>query len=296
MNPDQKYLITMINSTASKLKQLEYAHGVVPTDKFQQRINILEEKLFNYRAELNDFPVQPAPIARTKLEKLQRKLRHAVPYFYYLTPEGYRIDFTYPTEMTILEMEKVEAKFESIIRSAKRVLKRKQDELYSIHRFGEMPHIDESNYYVSDYIRRMRVVTFGVKRTVKFSFPRSMVINDLLNAFESLKEHHKSAVANRMKTDSEIKDSLENEIREMALTIAQHLGQELKETQQGFFVYSGDKKLKISKSGFVRHWFSAESFSGFDDYEFWIEKVRLEGKGTPLANHAAYHVSKRKLA
>ncbi|WP_147473655.1 hypothetical protein [Pseudomonas ficuserectae] len=90
--------------------------------------------------------------------------------------------------------------------------------------------------------------------------------------------------------------SIENEIREMVITISQHLGHEMKETPQGIFVYAGDKTLKISKSGFIRHWFSAESFSGFDDYYSWIEKIRLKGKGTLLANHAAYHVSKIKLA
>lgn len=88
--------------------------------------------------------------------------------------------------------------------------------------------------------------------------------------------------------------AITNEIREMVITISQNLGHELKETPQGFFVFSGDKKLKISKSGFIRHWFSVKSFSDFDDYELWIEEIRIERKGTPVANHVEYHVFKTK--
>jgi hypothetical protein len=79
----------------------------------------------------------------------------------------------------------------------------------------------------------------------------------------------------------------------MIRTVSEFHGHEIIEKTTGFFVYSGDKILKISKSGFVRHWFSAEPFNDFEDYEYWIEKIRTEGKGTPVANHVAYHFSKK---
>lgn len=119
---------------------------------------------------------------------------------------------------------------------------------------------------------------------------------ELINRVNKEREWTGGVIVSETDFTDDSKRSTTNEIREMVITISQHLGHEMRETPQGFFVYAGDKVLKISRSGFIRHWFSAESFSGFDDYEFWIEKVRLEGKGTPLANHAAYHVSKRKLA
>ncbi|WP_147480967.1 hypothetical protein [Pseudomonas caricapapayae] len=81
-------------------------------------------------------------------------------------------------------------------------------------------------------------------------------------------------------------------IREMVMTISEFHRHEMVEKTTGFFVYAGGKILKISKCGFIRHWFNVKPFNGFDDYEYWIEKIRTEGKGTPVANHAAYHVYK----
>ncbi|MFI3044469.1 hypothetical protein [Pseudomonas coronafaciens] len=121
------------------------------------------------------------------------------------------------------------------------------------------------------------------------------VLNPRINHWRKTLSIYKKELKYLSGYDRYLIRSIENEIREMVITISQHLGQKLKETPQGYFVYAGDKVLKISRSGFIRHWFSTESFHDFDDYEFWIEKIRLKGKGTPLANHAAYHVSKRKL-
>ncbi|KTB91605.1 hypothetical protein AO073_01655 [Pseudomonas syringae ICMP 11293] len=84
-----------------------------------------------------------------------------------------------------------------------------------------------------------------------------------------------------------------SEIHEMIYTIAGYHGHVFMENKRGYVVQAGNKTIRISEEGFIRHWFSSESFDGFNDYEFWIEKVKKEGKGTPVANHAAFHVSKR---
>ncbi|RMO65487.1 hypothetical protein ALQ37_200098 [Pseudomonas syringae pv. aptata] len=118
------------------------------------------------------------------------------------------------------------------------------------------------------------------------------VLNPRINRWHDSLSNYTKELSDLLESERVLNRSIANEIREMVITITQHLGHAMRETPQGFFVYAGDKVLKISRSGFLRHWFSAESFSGFDDYEFWIENVRLEGKCTPVANHAAYHVSK----
>lgn len=118
------------------------------------------------------------------------------------------------------------------------------------------------------------------------------LLNPRIDRWHNLLSIYNKELNDFSESDRCLKKSIANEIREMIITISQHLGHEMKETPQGFYVYAGDKVLKISRSGFIRHWFSAESFNDFDDYEFWIEKIRLKGKGTLLANHAAYHVSK----
>ena len=119
------------------------------------------------------------------------------------------------------------------------------------------------------------------------------IFNPRMNHWRDTLRIYKKELKYLSRNDRFLIRSIENEIREMVITISQHLGHEMKETPQGFFVYAGDKVLKISRSGFIRHWFSSESFHDFDDYDFWIEKIRLKRNGTPLANHAAYHVSKR---
>lgn len=121
------------------------------------------------------------------------------------------------------------------------------------------------------------------------------VLNPRIHRWHDSLSNYTKELSDLLESERVLNRSIANEIREMVITITQHLGHEMREMPQGFFVYAGDKVLKISRSGFLRHWFSSESFNDFDDYEFWIEKIRLKGKGTPLANHAAYHVSKRKL-
>lgn len=118
------------------------------------------------------------------------------------------------------------------------------------------------------------------------------VLNPRIDRWHNLLSIYNKELNDLSESDRFLNRSVTNEIREMVITISQYLGHEMRETPQGLFVYAGDKVLKISRSGFIRHWFSAESFNDFDDYEFWIEKIRLKGKGTPVANHAAYHVSK----
>lgn len=84
------------------------------------------------------------------------------------------------------------------------------------------------------------------------------------------------------------------EISEMVHTIAKYHNHVVKENSFGYVICAEKRKLNISHDGLVGGYFSVEPFDGFDDYGFWINKVKTNSYGTVIADNIAFHLSKTK--
>ena len=88
--------------------------------------------------------------------------------------------------------------------------------------------------------------------------------------------------------------SLKHEISEMVQTIAAYHKHTFKDTSLGYVIRAGKRRLNITHDGLVGGYFSVEPFDGFDDYDFWINKVKTNSYGTVIADNIAFHLSKTK--
>ena len=88
--------------------------------------------------------------------------------------------------------------------------------------------------------------------------------------------------------------SLKHEISEMVQTIAAYHKHTFKDTSLGYVIRAEKRRLNITHDGLVGGYFSVEPFDGFDDYDFWINKVKTSSYGTVIADNIAFHLSKTK--
>ena len=95
-------------------------------------------------------------------------------------------------------------------------------------------------------------------------------------------------------TDLTDEPSFVYEIREMIKAIAAYHKHTFKNTSLGYVICAEKRKLNISHDGLVGGYFSVEPFDGFDDYGFWINKVKTNSYGTVIADNIAFHLSKTK--
>ena len=97
-------------------------------------------------------------------------------------------------------------------------------------------------------------------------------------------------------TDFTDESSLVYEIREIIKAIAAYHKHTVKDSSLGYVIFAGERRLNITHDGLVGGYFSVESFDGFDDYDFWINKVKTDSYGTVIADNIAFHLSKTKNA
>lgn len=97
-------------------------------------------------------------------------------------------------------------------------------------------------------------------------------------------------------TDFTDESSLVYEIREMIKAIAAYHKHTFKKTSLGYVICAEKRKLNISRDGLVGGYFSVVPFDGFEDYDFWINKVKTDSYGTVIADNIAFHLSKTKNA
>ncbi|MBD8804295.1 MULTISPECIES: hypothetical protein [Pseudomonas syringae group] len=89
--------------------------------------------------------------------------------------------------------------------------------------------------------------------------------------------------------------SFHSETREMIETIAEFYEHRVSETGSGIVVGGDGIHLVFNKDGEITYCiFEGNDVNQIIDYEKWVELVRANDAGTPLANHAAFHMSKRK--
>jgi len=88
-----------------------------------------------------------------------------------------------------------------------------------------------------------------------------------------------------------------SEVREMIETIAEFYDHRVSCTNLGIVVGGGGIHLVFNDEGEITYCiFEGTDVNQIADYERWVDLVRKNDAGTPLANHAAFHVSKRTLA
>lgn len=95
---------------------------------------------------------------------------------------------------------------------------------------------------------------------------------------------------------TEDESSLLYEIREMVKAIAAYHKHTIKDSSLGYVIRADKLRLNITRDGLVGGYFSVEPFDGFDDYEFWINKVKTDSYGTVIADNIAFNLSKTKNA
>lgn len=95
-------------------------------------------------------------------------------------------------------------------------------------------------------------------------------------------------------TDFTDESSLVYKIREIIKAVAAFHKHTFKNTSLGYVICAEKRKLNISHDGLVGGYFSVEPFDGFDDYDFWINKVKTNSYGTVIADNIAFHLSKTK--
>ncbi|MCK9715233.1 MULTISPECIES: hypothetical protein [Pseudomonas syringae group] len=83
----------------------------------------------------------------------------------------------------------------------------------------------------------------------------------------------------------------------MIETIAEFYDHRVSVTGSGIVVGGDGIHLVFNDDGEITYCiFEGTEVNQIIDYAKWVELVKTEGAGTPLANHAAFHVSKRTLA
>ncbi|KIY17121.1 hypothetical protein [Pseudomonas amygdali] len=88
-----------------------------------------------------------------------------------------------------------------------------------------------------------------------------------------------------------------SEVREIIETIAEFYEHRVSGTDSGIVVSGDGIHLVFSEDGKITYCiFEGADVNQIIDYEKWVELVRANDAGTPLANHAAFHVPKRTLA
>lgn len=88
----------------------------------------------------------------------------------------------------------------------------------------------------------------------------------------------------------------QSEIGEMIETIAEFYEHRVSDTDSGIVVSGDGIHLVFNQDGEITYCIlESADVNQIIDYEKWVELVRANDAGTPLANHAAFHASKRTL-
>lgn len=83
----------------------------------------------------------------------------------------------------------------------------------------------------------------------------------------------------------------------MIETIAAFYEHRVSDTDSGIVVGGDGIHLVFDEEGGITYCiFEGADVNQIIDYEWWVVLVRAKDAGTPLTNHAAFHVSKRTLA
>ncbi|WP_122302757.1 hypothetical protein [Pseudomonas amygdali] len=88
-----------------------------------------------------------------------------------------------------------------------------------------------------------------------------------------------------------------SDLKEMIETIAEFYSHRVSVIGSGIVVGGDGIHLVFNEDGEITYCiFEGTDVSQIIDYERWVGLVKAKDAGTPLANHVAYHVSKRTLA
>lgn len=161
----------------------------------------------------------------------------------------------------------------------------------------EMDASPDKSFYDSVRVtsggERINEIVFDSSESVEDIYSQNQVFSaELINKVNEERPWTGGVVVTE--TDFTDESSLVYEIREMVHSIANYHNHVLKETSLGYVIRADKRRLNITHDGLVGGYFSVEPFKGFDDYEFWINKVKTDSYGTVIADNIAFHLSKTK--
>ena len=156
----------------------------------------------------------------------------------------------------------------------------------------EMDASPDKSFYDSVRVtsggERINEIVFDSSDSVENIYSQNLVFSaELINKVNEERPWTGGVVV--AETDFTDESSLVYEIREMIKTIAAYHKHTFKNTSFGYVICAEKRKLNIAHDGLVGGYFSVEPFDGFDDYDFWINKVKTNSYGTLIADNIAFH-------
>lgn len=163
----------------------------------------------------------------------------------------------------------------------------------------EMDASPDKSFYDSVRVtsggERINEIVFDSSDSVENIYSQNLVFSaELINKVNEERPWTGGVVV--AETDFTDESSLVYEIREMIKAIAAYHKHTFKNTSLGYVIRADKRRLNITHDGLVGGYFSVEPFDGFDDYDFWINKVKTNSYGTVIADNIAFHLSKTKNA
>lgn len=277
-----------------KLARLNLMGTIDMTESLDDKIQITQLKLLSLVEAHKLLPEDSKLILPTFKEKLHGKIAYGISRLKFECDKSRIIDFEYPSQITSFDMIQIMASFSEVKSSAIKIYDDKIDAVGCSQ--PEMLRINKSNYWIEFYSAPVIYLRLGGARDFYMRFPNKITVLELEQFEMELKAHHDSALNSPVQRTDSITPTatLMHEISEMIHVIANYHIHVVKETSFGYVIRAGERMLNITHDGLVGGYFSVEPFDGFDDYEFWINKVKTDSYGTVIADNIAFHLSKTK--
>lgn len=283
-----------IVNTERKLARLNLMGTIDMTESLDDKIKTTQLKLLSLVEAHKLLPEDSKRILPTFKEKLHGKIAYGISRLKFECDKSRIIDFEYPSQITSFDMIQIMASFSEVKSSAIKIYDDKIDAVGCSQ--PEMLRINKSNFWIEFYSAPVIYLRLGGTRDFYMHFPNKITVLELEQFEIELKEHHDSALNSPVQRTDSITQAatLMHEISEMVHTVANYHNHVVKETSLGYVIRAGERRLNITHDGLVGSYFSVEPFDGFDDYDFWINKVKTNSYGTVIADNIAFHLSKTK--
>jgi len=277
-----------------KLARLNLMGTIEMTECLDDKIKTTQLKLLSLVEAHKLLPEDSKHILPTFKEKRLSKIAYGISRLKFECDKSRIIDFEYPSQITSFDMSQIMASVSEVMSSAIKIYDDKIDDVGCSK--PEMLRINKSNYWIEFYSAPVIYLRLGGTRDFYMHFPNKITVLELEQFEVELKAHHDSALNSPVQRTDSITPAatLMREINEMVHAVANYHNHVVKETSFGYVIRADKRRLNITHDGLVGGYFSVESFKGFDDYEFWINKVKTNSYGTVIADNIAFHLSKTK--
>lgn len=277
-----------------KLARLNLMGTIDMAESLDDKIKTTQLKLLALVEAHKLLPEDTKRILPTFKEKRLSKIAYGISRLKFECDKSRVIDFEYPSQITSFDMIRIMASFSEVKSSAIKIYDDKIDAVGCSQ--PEMLRINKSNFWIEFYSAPVIYLRLGGARDFYMRFPNKITVLELEQFEMELKAHHDSALNSPVQRTDSITPTatLMHEISEMVHAIAKYHNHVVKDASLGYVIRTGERRLNITHDGLVGGYFSVEPFDGFDDYDFWINKVKTNSYGTVIADNIAFHLSKTK--